>query len=460
MREIGTVLRVVWRVLVVLLLLVHIQMETGILAAVRDGGTGTLAQRPSNAWNDTWTDRLKKDLLFNYDKYARPAQHTNTTVVNLFVIIRHVSLDELKSIMTVQAWVRMTWEDEKLKWNESEYGGLSVLHVAEHEIWQPDIVLFNSATGNLLDHYGNTYCIARSNGAVLWIPPSQFQVFCNLDMRKWPFDTQSCSLSLGSWMYDGDRLDILLDSEGSELALLETNSEWQVVEVRSNRDVITYACCEEPYIEITYNLTLRRQSATYNALVITPATIIVLLTLATFWLPPTAGEKILLNGCTTAVICIYLLYFSQKLPAMAGHTPCVVLFYSSSLYMVCIATIVSVLVVNLARNHHVTPVPWLLKNLLTGWLGQILCLGHVTGQASSTRHSVMYDNAEELREQQAVVLDDHDHMSNSSEDRQTIIARSKTSSQHDWVLLAVAIDRITFLIYCLIFTIFATVYAV
>lgn len=81
-------------------------------------------------------------------------------------------------------------------------------------------------------------------------------------------------------------------------------------------------------------------------------------------------------------------------------------------------------------------------------------------QASSTRHSVMYDNAEELREQQAVVLDDHDHMSNSSEDRQTIITRSKTSSQHDWVLLAVAIDRITFLIYCLIFTIFATVYAV
>ena len=72
----------------------------------------------------------------------------------------------------------------------------------------------------------------------------------------------------------------------------------------------------------------------------------------------------------------------------------------------------------------------------------------------------MYDNAEELREQQAVVLNDHDHMSNSSEDRQTIITRTKTSSQHDWVLLAVAIDRVTFLIYCLIFTIFATVYSV
>jgi hypothetical protein len=72
----------------------------------------------------------------------------------------------------------------------------------------------------------------------------------------------------------------------------------------------------------------------------------------------------------------------------------------------------------------------------------------------------MYENAEELREQQAVILDDHDHMSNSSEDRQTIIKRSKTSSQHDWVLLAVAIDRVTFLVYCLVFTILASVYAV
>jgi len=66
-----------------------------------------------------------------------------------------------------------------------------------------------------------------------------------------------------------------------------------------------------------------------------------------------------------------------------------VLFYSSSLYMVCIATIVSVLVVNLARNQHVTPVPWLLKNLLAGWLGQILCLGHVTGKVQCIHPNFM-----------------------------------------------------------------------
>jgi hypothetical protein len=41
----------------------------------------------------------------------------------------------------LQCW--QTWTDEKLKWNESDYGGLSVLHVGDHELWQPDIVLYN-----------------------------------------------------------------------------------------------------------------------------------------------------------------------------------------------------------------------------------------------------------------------------------------------------------------------------
>ncbi|KAJ9578406.1 hypothetical protein L9F63_005364, partial [Diploptera punctata] len=179
--------------------------------------TGTLPPRPASAWNATWTDRLKRDLLLNYDKFARPAQHTNTTVVRLDLTLRHIALDEMKAVMTVQGWVKMAWIDEKLKWNDSEYGGLKVLHVADHEIWQPDIVLYNSATANVVDHYGNTHCLVYPNGEVLWVPPTEFQVFCDLDLRLWPYDTQSCQLTLGSWTYDGDKVDILMDKSEANM---------------------------------------------------------------------------------------------------------------------------------------------------------------------------------------------------------------------------------------------------
>jgi nicotinic acetylcholine receptor len=54
--------------------------------------------------------------------------------------------------------------------------------------------------------------------------------------------------------------------------LLETGSEWEFVGVKKARNVRTYACCAEPYIDITYNVTVRRRSPTYSAIVITPAT--------------------------------------------------------------------------------------------------------------------------------------------------------------------------------------------
>lgn len=49
--------------------------------------------------------------------------------------------------------------------------------------------------------------------------------------------------------------------------------------------------------------------------------VIMVLTLLSFWLPPQAGEKVLLNACTAVIISLFMLYFTQKLPAMGSHTP-------------------------------------------------------------------------------------------------------------------------------------------
>ncbi|XP_068085344.1 uncharacterized protein [Anabrus simplex] len=252
--------------------------ETFELTLPDDGNTTDLVSRfmysPSKPpWNETWTDKLKRHLLTHYDKFARPAQHNgNTTVVNIHMTLRHVDLDELKAIMTVHAWVKMSWIDEKLKWNDSEWGGLRVLHIADHEIWQPDIVLYNSATGNTIDHYASTHCLVYRNGEVLWVPPTQFIVFCDLDLRLWPFDTQTCYLRLGSWTYDGEQVDLQTDEYGAEIRLMVSNSEWDVEKVTDGRNVKYYSCCPEPYIDVTYNVTLRRRSPAYSAIVITPAT--------------------------------------------------------------------------------------------------------------------------------------------------------------------------------------------
>lgn len=49
-------------------------------------------------WNETWTDRLKQDLFVKYDKFARPTQHYNTTVVTFDITILHVDVASMRYI--------------------------------------------------------------------------------------------------------------------------------------------------------------------------------------------------------------------------------------------------------------------------------------------------------------------------------------------------------------------------
>lgn len=42
-----------------------------------------------------------------YDKFARPAQHYNKTEVSVTLTIRHVDLEEDKSIFNVYGWISM-----------------------------------------------------------------------------------------------------------------------------------------------------------------------------------------------------------------------------------------------------------------------------------------------------------------------------------------------------------------
>lgn len=106
-----------------------------------------------------------------------------------------------------------SWTDDKLKWNPSDYGGLDVVRVGSHEVWQPDITLYNSAMSNNIDFYGGTKSLIYPAGTVLWVPPTKFQVFCDLDLRNWPNDEQKCMVKIGSWTFSSDILDMRIDKK-------------------------------------------------------------------------------------------------------------------------------------------------------------------------------------------------------------------------------------------------------
>ncbi|XP_049282698.1 acetylcholine receptor subunit alpha-like 1 isoform X2 [Anopheles funestus] len=369
-------------------------------------------------WAPTWTDTLKKDLLKGYDPSIRPSQHYNVTTVETSITITHVEINEIKSTLSVYGWMKFSWNDPKLTWNPANYGNLNVVRWEPTIVWRPDVVLYNNAGGSDQHHYGDTNVLVYSEGKVLWVPPTEYHAFCELNMRLWPFDYQKCFVKVGSWTFDGYMLNLTLGSE-PQIETLVSNSEWKIVKVSMERHTKYYPCCTEPYIDVTYNFTLHRQSDTHRAIVIVPALVIIILALSVFWLPLESGERILTNGIIALMITIYLVYFAQQLPAISGHTPLIVIFFSNTLLLTAFSTIISVIVLNVSKGKHQRSLPNMLKRLAG-------CVGPFVGVGKK-------------------------HFSFSDKGNVTI----ESSIDHEWSKFGLVLNRLSFIVYCIIFIICA-----
>jgi len=73
---------------------------------------------------------------------------------------------------------------------------------------------------------------------------------------------------------------------------------------------VKYTCCPDPYIDITFTIHIRRLTLYYGFNIIIPCALSSVLALATFLLPPDAGEKIGL-GMTNVNFALSSLFLSK-----------------------------------------------------------------------------------------------------------------------------------------------------
>ncbi|OWR51936.1 acetylcholine receptor subunit alpha isoform 1, partial [Danaus plexippus plexippus] len=216
-------------------------------------------------------------------------------------------------IMTTNLWVEQSWYDYKLRWEPREYGGVHMLHVPSDHIWRPDIVLYNNADGNFEVTLATKATIYHQ-GLVEWKPPAIYKSSCEIDVEYFPFDEQTCVLKFGSWTYDGFKVDLRhmdeqagsnVVSMGVDLSEFYMSVEWDILEVPAVRNEKFYTCCDEPYLDITFNITLRRKTLFYTVNIIIPCMGISFLTILTFYLPSDSGEKVFILKLYNIYIAYY-----------------------------------------------------------------------------------------------------------------------------------------------------------
>ena len=85
--------------------------------------------------------------------------------------------------------------------------------------------------------------------------------------------------------------DIINDHpQSKEYLLIYQWKSWFTLEY--SRNVKIYTCCDEPYLDITFNITMRRKTLFYTVNLIIPCMGISFLTVLVFYLPSDSGEKV------------------------------------------------------------------------------------------------------------------------------------------------------------------------
>nr|WUR05313.1 nicotinic acetylcholine receptor alpha 3 subunit [Orius laevigatus] len=314
--------------------------------------------------------RLYDDLLSNYNKLVRPVVNvTDALTVKIKLKLSQLIDVNLKNqIMTTNLWVEQSWYDYKLQWDPKEYGGVEMLHVPSDHIWRPDIVLYNNADGNFEVTLA-TKATLNYTGRVEWKPPAIYKSSCEIDVEYFPFDEQTCVMKFGSWTYDGFQVDLrhvdeVKDSNvvaiGVDLSEFYTSVEWDILEVPAVRHEKFYTCCDEPYLDITFNITMRRKTLFYTVNLIIPCMGISFLTVLVFYLPSDSGEKVSLSISILLSLTVFFLLLAEIIPPTSLVVPLLGKFVLFTMILDTFSICVTVVVLNVhfrSPQTH-TMAPW------------------------------------------------------------------------------------------------------
>ncbi|XP_058789144.1 acetylcholine receptor subunit alpha-like isoform X2 [Phymastichus coffea] len=314
--------------------------------------------------------RLYDDLLSNYNKLVRPVVNvTDALTVKIKLKLSQLIDVNLKNqIMTTNLWVEQSWYDYKLKWDPKEYGGVEMLHVPSDHIWRPDIVLYNNADGNFEVTLA-TKATLNYTGRVEWKPPAIYKSSCEIDVEYFPFDEQTCVMKFGSWTYDGFQVDLRHIDEvqgsnvvdiGVDLSEFYTSVEWDILEVPAVRNEKFYTCCDEPYLDITFNITMRRKTLFYTVNLIIPCMGISFLTILVFYLPSDSGEKVSLSISILLSLTVFFLLLAEIIPPTSLVVPLLGKFVLFTMILDTLSICVTVAVLNVHFRSPQTHVmkPW------------------------------------------------------------------------------------------------------
>ncbi|KAI3387465.1 hypothetical protein SNEBB_005914 [Seison nebaliae] len=389
---------------------------------------------------------LIRGLFTNYSRHVPPVREDTTSngcPIRMQIDLKIHQLfevNEVQQTLTFLAELYLRWSDPRLAWDPNALPyKVSWTFIPKNSIWFPDMYLYeNTASDYATDILRDSFVLLKHDGSMRFNKPLIAKTQCQIDIQYFPYDYQTCNISLGSYVMDDRylRLDrVLRLSKPNET--LHENDQWKIKSFNTalyyNRDPQN-----NNFSAITFQMVLVRKPLFYMIYLVSPVIFLAYLAPAVFLIPVDSGERISYSVTLLLTLMIFLQIVMTIMPKTSTKMPKISVFYLSIIVCAAITLMANIVVVKIYQFgkdefQRTKPGKW------------ILTLAYVLGHVSCKKKMIprhwrnAYKTTLRMKRMKKNQVEGEDSVSKDKTEWKKL--SHDNTSEHDWILLSILVDR-------------------
>ena len=292
---------------------------------------------------------------------VRPSPYTEVT--GSLSLLSISSLDEVSGTFSVMITLTLSWQDNRLVWNTTNFMDISNISVPVTKIWTPSVIMRNSAKRVRTLGLENNMVTILSSGKVILNIGDFLETSCSFDVKHFPFDRQNCEILFVPWLYPNSSVGFKQRVKTIDLKLFSENGMWKIIGSKASIQYIVLSS-EYPgvvYAELKYSVEMERRSSYFVLTIFMPVIMLLLLNSAVFVLPIESGERVGYSITCLLALAVFLTLTSEVLPKTSDPLSvlsCFLMLLVMTSAMICTMTIITLW---LHHKDEKSPMPMYLK---------------------------------------------------------------------------------------------------
>ncbi|CAH1248358.1 GLRA2 [Branchiostoma lanceolatum] len=238
-------------------------------------------------------------------------QEDRPVTVKVNMIINDIVMDGFKPVMTLDMFVRQTWQDDRLSFKNNDTMSTQPITLSGEDknlIWTPDLIFDNLVEGFVHDIFQDNNLIRIStNGTVTLSQRVSIDVRCPLELQRFPADSQVCYFGIESYSYRMNDVELLWGDNPVKISDDAESWDFDILTLKTSKSAKFYSSGIYSWMEV--KVIFQRHMSIHVTRFQIPSILLVILSWTSFWLPGRVAHARML-------ICILLLLGQMALSSL------------------------------------------------------------------------------------------------------------------------------------------------